>query len=700
MRAALTLQPVLCAVCDDDFVASDSSSLTDLPESERLRSLNATGILDTLPEQHYDDVAELASFICGTPISLVSFVADDRQWFKAEHGLGARQTPRSQSFCAHTIGTGRTLVVEDASEDPRFQNNPLVTGNPNIRFYAGAPILDDSGQVLGTVCVIDTVPRSLDARQTAALEALARQVTALLDQRRLSAASEQKTQRLLETRTELEKSEAQLTLAGEAAGIASWMYDPVSQLVVGDNLMTQLFGLDQREAPASAWIAAIHPEDRERVAREFAASLETGLYDTEYRLVPHHTTRWMRAKAKLLDDAQGQRLVGILEDVTVRRRTEEFLRQNAETIRLGAERLRLAQSAGRVAIFEWTLADGSFSWTDSHFAYGRPDSEVAHIDQIVPLLHPDDVADVMQRLQPAFGGTGEYSAEFRVFWPDGTVHWLQAFGKPVFLPNGQVSSVVGFNLDITERKRTEETLLRTEKLAAVGRLASSIAHEINNPLEAVTNLLYLARHSETLQEAQPFLETADLELRRAAAITNQTLRFHRQATRPTLVSFKDLVTGIFTGQRSRLQNAGITIQQRDRATEPILCFEGEIRQVLTNLIGNAIDSMNGSGGGTLYLRGRTTRDGDTNTNGLTITVADTGTGIPVAARAKLFDAFFTTKGIGGTGLGLWISKEILDRHHGKLEVRTREDATSHGTVFTIFLPAASSVQSASPAEAV
>lgn len=133
--------PFLChaRLCDDVSVPTASSISTDLQESSRLRSLHAAGILDTLPEQHYEDIAELASFICGTPISLVSFVGDDRQWFKAERGLGVRETPRSQSFCAHTIDTGSTLVVEDASSDPRFTGNPLVTGNPNIRFYAGAP---------------------------------------------------------------------------------------------------------------------------------------------------------------------------------------------------------------------------------------------------------------------------------------------------------------------------------------------------------------------------------------------------------------------------------------------------------------------------------------------------------------------------------------------------------------------------------
>ncbi len=668
----------------------------DIREADRLTSLQAVGVLDTLPEQHYDDIAELASFICGTPIALVSFVDNDRQWFKAERGLGVQQTPRSQSFCAHTIGTNTTLVVEDANRDERFRNNPLVTGGPSIRFYAGAPIFDKSGHVLGSVCAIDTVPRTLDARQIAALEALARQVTALLEQRRLTSDSRAESIRLVEARTELEQSEVQFALAGEAAGIASWIYDPVRQVVVGDQLMARLFGLSSLEAPASTWIDSIHEEDRERVAQEFAGALAGKPYDTEYRLIPHHTIRWVRAKATLLQDQQGPRLVGIVEDISERRRNEEVLRQTSETVRLTAERLRLAQSAGRVAIFEWTLADGNLTWTDCEFAYNRPASDVADIDRVFQLIHPDDAAQVTERVQPALNGTGEYSAEFRVFWPDGTVHWLQGFGKPVLHADGHVVSMVGFNIDITERKRTEETLLRTEKLAAVGRLASSIAHEINNPLEAVTNLLYLASHSETLQEARPFLETADLELRRASAITNQTLRFHRQATRPTEVTFTELVTGIFTGQHSRLQNAHITIQQRDRSTAPVLCFEGEIRQVLTNLIGNAIDSMHGRGG-TLHLRGRTFHDPATGKPGLAITIADTGTGIPDGARSKLFDAFFTTKGIGGTGLGLWISKDILDRHRGRLNLRTSQDPAHHGTVFSVFLPGSSAVQSAAPA---
>ena len=228
-------------------------------------------------------------------------------------------------------------------------------------------------------------------------------------------------------------------------------------------------------------------------------------------------------------------------------------------------------------------------------------------------------------------------------------------------------------------------MLQNEKLAAVGRLASSIAHEINNPLEAITNLLYLARHSESVQEARPYLNSADMELRRVSAITNQTLRFHRQSTRPTSVTFADLVKGIFTGQQSRLTNSGVRIKERDRTSQPILCLEGEIRQVLNNLISNAIDSMLAHGG-TLYLRGRDGKNWKTGESGMVLTVADTGSGMSAQTSTKIFEAFYTTKGIGGTGLGLWISKEILDRHRGKLLVRSSQRAGHTGTVFTVFIP--------------
>jgi len=152
-------------------------------EASRQQTLDRYAILGSLPEQELDDITELASFICDTPISLISLVDKDRQWFKSRVGLDAEQTHRSESFCAHILANNQTLIVQDTLEDERFAENPLVSGDPGIRFYAGAPLVAPNGHILGSLCVIDTKPRSLSARQVNALESLSRQVMTVFESR-------------------------------------------------------------------------------------------------------------------------------------------------------------------------------------------------------------------------------------------------------------------------------------------------------------------------------------------------------------------------------------------------------------------------------------------------------------------------------------------------------------------------------------
>lgn len=187
-------------------------------EAQRLRTLHAYNVLDTLPEQAYDDITFLASRICGTPIALVSLVDEDRQWFKSRVGLDATQTPRDVAFCAHAINTPEELfIVSDAREDSRFADNPLVTDAPSIRFYAGAPLVTRTGMPLGTLCVIDRVPRTLSPEQTESLRALSRQVMAQLDLARSLAAltiamaeSRRYSDQLEDYQRKLEETNAQL----------------------------------------------------------------------------------------------------------------------------------------------------------------------------------------------------------------------------------------------------------------------------------------------------------------------------------------------------------------------------------------------------------------------------------------------------------------------------------------------------------
>lgn len=251
--------------------------------------------------------------------------------------------------------------------------------------------------------------------------------------------------------------------------------------------------------------------------------------------------------------------------------------------------------------------------------------------------------------------------------------------------DGAISGIIVLGVDVTEGKRAELALMQTEKLAAVGRLASSIAHEINNPLESITNLLYLARQSSDVPEIHGYLDTAERELGRVSAISTQTLRFYKQSTKQQAVSCLDLLGESLSVFKSRLANTDIRVEKRKRACRLVVCFEGEIRQVLNNLIVNALDACPPQGG-RLLLRSREGTDWKSGSKGLFITVADNGSGMSAQTRKRIFEPFFTTKGNTGIGLGLWVSCEIVKRHKGKLNVRSSKRPGGSGTVFTLFLP--------------
>lgn len=244
-----------------------------------------------------------------------------------------------------------------------------------------------------------------------------------------------------------------------------------------------------------------------------------------------------------------------------------------------------------------------------------------------------------------------------------------------------------FMADLRHQKRSEQVLRRTEKLAVAGRLAASIAHEINNPLAAITNCLYLVQQTEMDAVGRSYLETAQKELDRVAQITVQTLRFHRQSSRPVATRVTDLIETVLALFDSRMRRQEISVSRRFREAAPIIAFEGEVRQVIVNLLGNAIDAM--QVGGCISIRTAGTRDWLTGRPGLALSVMDSGSGMSSEVIARLFEPFFSTKGITGTGLGLWVSREIVDRHYGSIRVRSRvANGTVPGrTVFRVFLPA-------------
>jgi signal transduction histidine kinase len=271
--------------------------------------------------------------------------------------------------------------------------------------------------------------------------------------------------------------------------------------------------------------------------------------------------------------------------------------------------------------------------------------------------------------------------------PGSSWTWL-ASAYPVRPSQQQVRWVGLIVLDASQRKRGEEALRRTEKLAAIGRLAASIAHEINNPLEAITNLLFLLHNFCQLQDpALNYVVMAEDEARRISEITQQTLRFYRQSTLPARANMSELLDSVLSLFRGRLNSLGIKVERKFDPQMDLFCFAGEVRQVFANLVGNAVDAC--GGGGRLVVRARRSRDwSDPGRIGVRFTVADTGTGMDPAVRERIFEAFFTTKAETGTGLGLWVSLEIVTRHHGQMRVRSRVAASGHpsGTVFQFFIP--------------
>lgn len=321
-------------------------------EHERLQALQACRLLDTPPEPAFDDLARIASQLCGTPIALVSLVDQDRQWFKSRIGLDATETPREQAFCAHAILQHEVLVVPDATMDARFRDNPLVTGGPGIRFYAGAPLEVADGRRIGTLCVIDTVAHELGAAQREALAALARQVVAQIELRlhvsELQAAHERQNlferqlqrfnaemkalvdHRTVELKAERDRAELYFDIAGNMMVVA----DNDGRIVRANRMAAEVLGRPGSSLPGRDWFELCFPENERADARAFFAQLVSGERDAarrfrghvltadgQLRVVSWHTTR--------LHDEQGVTtgLLGVGEDITARLQAEEHLQR-------------------------------------------------------------------------------------------------------------------------------------------------------------------------------------------------------------------------------------------------------------------------------------------------------------------------------------------------------------------------------------
>lgn len=300
------------------------------------------------------------------------------------------------------------------------------------------------------------------------------------------------------------------------------------------------------------------------------------------------------------------------------------------------------------------------------------------------LHHPEYLPKVIARYKHSLETGDPFEITFPLRGADGIFRPFLTLAMPVRDSAGNIVRWFGTNTAMEAQYKAEAALRETEKLAVVGRLAASIAHEINNPLEGVTNLIYLARLAADNPETKTYLSAADKELARVSQITNQTLRFHKQQTAATATDMSELLESILTLYRGKLSREGIALSVEKRETPVLVCYAGEVRQVLANLIGNALDAM--PKGGRLRIRLRPATNWRDGRPGARFTIADTGHGIPKEVRKRIYEPFFTTKGEVGTGLGLWVSAGIVDKGGGSIHVRSSTEPGRSGTVFTLSFP--------------
>ena len=351
---------------------------------------------------------------------------------------------------------------------------------------------------------------------------------------------------------------------------------------------------------------------------------------------------------------------------------EETLQLAAETAGVGTWSLVLPGSELRSSpkckeIFGFS-ADAPFEYED-FLATVHPDDSLLVKNAVAGALNPGDI--------------GNYEIDYRIIHPDGSIRWIGAKGRAFF--EGQEGSqeavrFIGTVIDRTERRKIQDVLVESEKLAVTGRLAASIAHEIRNPVDAVVNLLYLLRSEASKSKRAEYIKQAEEELSRVSEIANNTLRFYRDPAGTTEFDLSELALMTLNLFRGRITASKVIVENSLPAGILVSAAQGELRQVIANLVANALDAM--PHGGRLILR---TRQFVNHRNGkpcVRLTIADTGVGMTAEVRKRVFEAFYTTKGAAGNGLGLWLSLEIMKKCGSSMRVRS---AVGSGTVFHISL---------------
>jgi PAS domain S-box-containing protein len=637
-------------------------------EEDRLKAIESYDIVDTPPEKDFDDIARMAAEMLEMPISVVTLIMSDRQWFKAAVGMGGMtETPRDVAICNEAILRPGGLVVPDTTQDPRFRDNPLVKGEPHLRFYAGALLETPEGLPLGTLCVLDYKPREFTEQQAFVLRTLARQVMTQFDLRR---ALREKSQ-----------SEARLNLALDASGVVgTWDWDVVADRVYADPRFATLFGGDSlwttEGKPVAEYVNAIHPDDVARVK----AAIERGMtrgepFREDYRLVQKDgSVRWIDARGRCQFDAAGAptRFPGVAVDITDRKVSEHAAQEAAGRFRVMADsmvqKIYTTNAAGEVDYFNRAWADFTGVPLDELLGSGWR-----------RIVHPDDEAESLRRWSEAVAEGRPFEMELRLRRGDGSYRWHLSRAYPGHGAAGEVIRWIGSTTDIDDQRRSREQLERmveerTNNLkASVEELEAfsySISHDMRAPLRAMLGF------SEILQEeygpqlddqANRFLQRIRAASARMDHLIQDVLSFSRisrgelplESIDP-LALIRELIESY---PNLRPSEIGILLPQE---MPPVLANSAALTQCVSNLLGNAVKFV-APGVKPVVRIWAELVDGR-----VKIWFKDNGIGIKEQDFKRIFEIFQRIdRSHEGTGIGLAIVKKAAERMGGSVGVDSK-----------------------------
>ena len=516
--------------------------------------------------------------------------------------------------------------------------------------------------VLGAITLVAS-GRDLDITDLKLAEELARRAAVAIENARLFRMVEQ--------------SERKFRTMTDTVSCGIYIHDG-TRLIYVNKAAEELSGYSAEELAGLGMFELVHPDDREMVMKRAAARLRGEPTPVRYEfrgLRKNGEVRWLDFSGAMVRYDGRPALLATAFDITEQKLAQQQVDRNEKELRLLTDILP--------TLVAYVDCDQRYRRVNRTFEqwFQRPASHFIG-QSIREVLGDHNYERVRSHIQQVLSGelvqfeaTNDYADKRR--------HVLITY-VPDFDEQRRVRGFAALVQDVSERRNAEDALRKTEKLAAVGRLAASISHEINNPLESVTNLVFLAKGDPSLPErAREFLTIAERELARVSEIATQTLRFYRQSSRPTQVDLPEMIDSVLSLYEGRFVNSQVSVRREYGQPVTLEALEGELRQVLANLIGNAIDAS--SAGGVIAIRVARCSLGKEEPM-VRISVADSGHGVSPELRSRIFEPFFTTKTTTGTGLGLWVTREIVDKHCGSIRIRSSQKPGRSGTVFSVYLP--------------